>query len=86
MGNKNYSWFGLESKCSSTTIRVFTTKKFKEDKKGYYIGIYKKSIPEVNEPSKLVTEIYIPIVKKEAAPKKVIVIDSTVISTTEKEN
>lgn len=61
------------------------SKKFKEDKKGTYIGIYKKSIPEVNEPSKWVTEIYIPIVKKEAAPKKVIVIDSTANSTTEKE-
>lgn len=59
--------------------------KYNEDKKGIYIGIYKKSIPEVNEPSKWVTEIYIPIVKKEAAPKKVIVIDSTTISTTEKE-
>ncbi|MEN9326148.1 MAG: hypothetical protein RI943_569, partial [Bacteroidota bacterium] len=68
------------------TRNYITTKKFKEDKKGFYIGIYKKSIPEVNEPSKWVTEIYIPIIKKEAAPKKVIVKDSTVISTTESEN
>jgi hypothetical protein len=67
------------------TRNYITTKKFKEDKKGYYIGIYKKSIPEVNEPSKWITEIYIPIVKKETAPKKVIVKDSTAISTTEKE-
>jgi hypothetical protein len=68
------------------TRNYITTKKFKEDKKGFYIGIYKKSVPEVNEPSKWVTEIYIPIIKKEAAPKKVIVKDSTVISTTESEN
>jgi hypothetical protein len=68
------------------TRNYITTKKFKEDKKGFYIGIYKKSIPEVNEPSKWVTEIYIPIIKKEAAPKKVIVKDSTVISTTESDN
>ena len=73
-------------KAWAKTRNYIITKKFKEDKKGYYIGIYKKSIPEVNEPSKWVTEIYIPIVKKEAAPKKVIVIDSTIISTTEKEN
>ena len=59
--------------------------KYNEDKKGIYIGIYKKSIPEVIEPSKWVTEIYLPIVKKETTPKKVIVIDSTTISTTEKE-
>jgi len=68
------------------TRNYITTKKFKEDKKGFYIGIYKKSIPEINEPSKWVTEIYIPIIKKEAAPKKVIVKDSTVISTTESDN
>jgi hypothetical protein len=73
-------------KAWSKTRNYITTKKFKEDKKGFYIGIYKKSIPEVNEPSKWVTEIYIPIIKKEAAPKKVIVKDSTVISTTESEN
>ncbi|WP_396160684.1 GyrI-like domain-containing protein [Flavobacterium sp.] len=68
------------------TRNYITTKKFKEDKKGFYIGIYKKSVPEVNEPSKWVTEIYIPIIKKEAATKKIIVKDSTVISTTESEN
>jgi predicted transcriptional regulator YdeE len=64
-------------KAWSKTRNYITTKKFKEDKKGFYIGIYKKSVPEVNEPSKWVTEIYIPIIKKEAAPKKVIVKDST---------
>ena len=73
-------------KAWSKTRNYITTKKFKEDKKGFYIGIYKKSIPEVNEPSKWVTEIYIPIIKKEAAPKKVIVKDSTIISPTETEN
>lgn len=73
-------------KAWAETRNYITTKKFKEDKKGYYIGIYKKSIPEVSEPSKWVTEIYIPIIKKEATPKKVIVKDSTAISTTEAEN
>ena len=73
-------------KAWAKTRNYITTKKFKEDKKGYYIGIYKKSIPEVNEPSKWVTEIYIPIIKKEAAPKKIIIIDSSATSTTEKEN
>ena len=60
--------------------------KYNEDKKGIYIGIYKKSIPEVSAPSKWVTEIYIPIIKKEEAPEKVILKDSTIISTTESEN
>ncbi|WP_396218027.1 GyrI-like domain-containing protein [Flavobacterium sp.] len=73
-------------KAWAKTRNYIVTKKFNEDKKGFYIGIYKKSIPEVNEPSKWVTEIYIPIIKKEAAPEKVIVKDSTVISTTESEN
>jgi hypothetical protein len=71
-------------KAWSKTRNYITTKKFKEDKKGFYIGIYKKSVPEVNEPSKWVTEIYIPIVKKETAPKKVIVKDSTETVTAEK--
>lgn len=74
-------------KAWAKTRNYISSKKFKEDKKGYYIGIYKKSIPEVNEPSKWVTEIYIPIIKKEAVPKKEIVKDSTVItSPTETEN
>ncbi len=70
-------------KAWAKTRNYITTKKFKEDKKGTYIGIYKKSIPEVNEPSKWVTEIYIPIIKKEAAPKKVIIKDSIENPTTE---
>jgi hypothetical protein len=58
--------------------RTFIAKnKYNEDKKGIYIGIYKKSIPEIKEPSKWVTEIYIPIIKKKVVPKKVIVKDST---------
>lgn len=73
-------------KAWAKTRNYIVTKKFNEDKKGFYIGIYKKSIPEVNEPSKWVTEIYIPIIKKEAAPKKVIVKDSVVISASETEN
>jgi hypothetical protein len=73
-------------KAWAKTRNYVTTKKFKEDKKGTYIGIYKKTIPEVNEPSKWVTEIYLPIVKKKVAPKKIIVIDSSAISTTEPEN
>lgn len=73
-------------KAWAKTRNYIATKKFKEDKKGYYIGIYKKSIPEVNEPSKWVTEIYIPIIKKEAAPKKIIAKDSTAIAPTETEN
>lgn len=74
-------------KAWAKTRNYIATKKFKEDKKGNYIGIYKKSIPEVNEPSKWITEIYIPIIKKEAAPKKIIEKDSTAIaSPTEKEN
>lgn len=74
-------------KAWAKTRNYIATKKFKEDKKGYYIGIYKKSIPEVNEPSKWVTEIYIPIIKKEAAPKKVLEKDSTATATpTETEN
>ncbi|MEY4834507.1 MAG: hypothetical protein RI980_622 [Bacteroidota bacterium] len=74
-------------KAWAKTRNYIATKKFKEDKKGYYIGIYKKSIPEVNEPSKWVTEIYIPIIKKEAVPKKVLEKDSTATATpTETEN
>lgn len=49
--------------------------KFTEDINGTYIGIYKKALPEVKEPSKWETEIYIPIVKRK--PKKRIVSDST---------
>jgi hypothetical protein len=73
-------------KAWAKTRNYIATKKFKEDKNGYYIGIYKKSIPEVNEPSKWVTEIYIPIIKKEAVPKKIIAKDSTAIAPTETEN
>lgn len=49
--------------------------KFTEDKNGTYIGIYKRALPEVKEPSKWETEIYIPVVKRK--PKKRIVNDST---------
>lgn len=49
--------------------------RFKEDTKGIYIGIYKKALPEVKEPSKWETEIYIPIVKRK--PRKRVSIDST---------
>lgn len=49
--------------------------KFSEDINGTYIGIYKKALPEVKEPSKWETEIYIPIIKRK--PKKRIVSDST---------
>ncbi|WP_396152286.1 GyrI-like domain-containing protein [Flavobacterium sp.] len=71
-------------KAWAKTRNYIKTKKFNEDKKGFYIGIYKKSVPEVNEPSKWVTEIFIPIIKKETAPKKVIVNDSTETVTAEK--
>jgi hypothetical protein len=71
-------------KAWAKTRNYALTKKFNEDKRGVYIGIYKKSPPEVNEPSKWVTEIYLPIVKKKAAPKKVIVNDSTETVTSEK--
>jgi nucleoside-triphosphatase THEP1 len=56
--------------------------KFSEDKSLIYMGIYKKSLPEVSEPSKWETEIYIPIVKKKTAPKRKIVKDSTSIIST----
>ncbi len=78
--------YSYMKKAWARTRNYISIKKFKEDKKGNYIGIYKKSVPEVNEPSKWVTEVYIPIVKKETAPKKVIVKDSTVTSPTETEN
>ena len=55
--------------------------KFTEDKASVYMGIYKKSAPEVSEPSKWETEIYIPIVKKKPKPRKRVVIDSTTTST-----
>ena len=45
------------------------------------MGIYKKSAPEVNEPSKWETEIYIPIVKKKPKSRKRVVTDSTMTST-----
>ena len=52
--------------------------RFTEDIKGIYIGIYKKALPEVKEPSKWETEIYIPIVKRKH--KKRIVKDSIINS------
>ncbi len=55
--------------------------KFKEDQAGLYLGIYKKALPEVTEPSKWETEIYIPIVKKKLKPKRKIVKDSTAVTT-----
>ena len=55
--------------------------KFTEDKASVYMGIYKKSAPEVNEPSKWETEIYIPIVKKKPKSRKRVVTDSTMTST-----
>lgn len=58
------------------------TNKFTEDKASVYLGIYKKSLPEVNEPSKWETEIYIPIVKKKP-PRRKIEKDSTVTTTEE---
>ena len=59
--------------------------KFTEDKASVYLGIYKKSAPEVREPSKWETEIYIPIVKKKA-PKRKIEKDSSATSTPSEEN
>lgn len=56
--------------------------KFTEDKNSVYMGIYKKSAPEISEPSKWETEIYIPIVKKKPKPRKRVVTDSTATSTT----
>ena len=55
--------------------------KFAEDKAGIYMGIYKKSLPEIVAPSKWETEIYLPIVKKKAAPRKRVEKDSTATST-----
>lgn len=55
--------------------------KFTEDKASVYMGIYKKSSPEINEPSKWETEIYIPIVKRKPKPRKRVVSDSTATST-----
>lgn len=57
------------------------TNKFTEDKTSVYLGIYKKSAPEVSEPSKWETEIYIPIVKKKVAPRRKVEKDSTSTST-----
>ena len=52
--------------------RSFINKnKFTEDRTSIYMGIYKKSLPEVKEPSQWVTEIYIPIVKKKPQRRKV---------------
>lgn len=60
-----------------TKTRNFIYKnKFTEDKASIYIGIYKKSIPEIVEPSKWETEIYIPIVKKKVVPRKKVETDS----------
>lgn len=56
--------------------------KFTEDKTSVYMGIYKKSTPEITEPSKWETEIYIPIVKKKAKPIRKIQKDSTAVSNT----
>lgn len=55
--------------------------KFTEDKTSVYMGIYKKSLPEVTEPSKWETEIYIPIVKKKAKPRRKVESDSTATTT-----
>ena len=55
----------------SKTRNYINTNKFTEDKGSVYMGIYKKSLPEVTEPSKWETEIYIPIVKKKPARRKV---------------
>ncbi len=54
--------------------------KFTEDKASIYMGIYKKALPEVSEPSKWETEIYIPIVKKKPAPRRKVESDSTATS------
>lgn len=62
------------------TRNYINTNKFTEDKDAIYLGIYKKSAPEVSEPSKWETEIYIPIVKKKA-PRRKIENDSTATST-----
>lgn len=51
--------------------------RFTEDKASIYMGIYKKSLPEVKEPSKWETEIYIPIVKKKAPSRRKVESDST---------
>ena len=40
----------------------------------------KKSLPEIATPSKWETEIYIPIVKKRAIPRRKVESDSTTIS------
>jgi hypothetical protein len=50
-----------------------------EDLQGTYIGIYKKSYPEIKEPSKWVTEFYIPLLKKK--PKRRVIKDTTAVST-----
>lgn len=50
--------------------------KFTEDKASVYMGIYKKSLPEITEPSKWETEIYIPIVKKKVKPRRKVEKDS----------
>lgn len=55
--------------------------KFTEDKASVYMGIYKKSLPEVNEPSKWETEIYIPVVKRKPKPRKRVISDSLATST-----
>lgn len=52
--------------------------KFKEDYKGIYSGIFKKSLPEIKEPSKWETDFYIPIEKKK--PRKKVIIDSTKVN------
>jgi hypothetical protein len=64
----------------SKARNYITTNKFTEDKTSVYLGIYKKALPEVTEPSKWETEIYIPIVKKRVAPKKKVETDSTATS------
>lgn len=55
--------------------------KFTEDKESVYLGIYKKAMPEISEPSKWETEIYIPIVKKKVAPRRKVEKDSIAITT-----
>ena len=68
-------------KAWSKARNYIAANKFTEDKTSIYIGIYKKALPEFTEPSKWKTEIYIPIVKKIAKPRRKIVTDSTTTST-----
>ncbi len=55
--------------------------KFTEDVNNIYMGVYKTSIADTKQPSKWITEIHIPIVKKKPKPK--IKRDTTKINTSD---